>query len=87
MAETGEISELLLLDASRALTCPGCGQIGAMPSAADDAAAARRRITGFYLFADGSAGTRIACCRCQQIQPDAGVMSRSDFYASVSPPA
>jgi hypothetical protein len=77
MAETGEIPSLLFLDASRALTCPGCGQIGPVPSASDDAAAARRRSTGFYLFADLNGGARMACCRCQQIQPDAGVMARS----------
>jgi hypothetical protein len=83
MAKTGEIIALLFLDASCALTCPGCGQIGPMPSASDDAAAARRRSTGFYLFADINGGARVACCRCQQIQPDASVMARSANYDRV----
>jgi hypothetical protein len=71
MAKTGEI-DLLFLDASRALTCPGCGQVGPRPAPSDDAEAARRRSTGFYFFADGRGGRRVACCRCQQIQPVAG---------------
>ncbi len=74
MAKTGEILPLLFLDASRALSCSGCGQIGPMPSASDDAAAARRRSTGFYLFADANGGARVACCRCQQIQPGGTVV-------------
>jgi hypothetical protein len=68
MAQTGEIT-LLFLDASRTLTCHGCGQVGAAPDAGDDAAAARRRSTGFYRVDEAGGTTRLACCRCQQIQP------------------
>lgn len=63
---------MLYLDASRALTCHGCGQVGSAPSPEDEAA--RRRSTGFYLFHDAHGAARVACCRCQQILPDAPSM-------------
>ena len=74
MAETGEI-DLLFLDASRALTCPGCGQVGPRPATSDNAEAGRRRSTGFYFFVDGHGSRRVACCRCQQIHPGHGAAS------------
>ena len=60
---------MLFLDASRALTCHGCGQVGPRPTPQDDSS----RSIGFYLFHDGSGLARVACCRCQQIQPGAGI--------------
>jgi len=67
MRATGD-TDLLFIDRTHALTCPGCGQTGVLPAAEEDAREQRLRIVGFYRHGAG-AGEVVACCRCQQTVP------------------
>ena len=67
MRATGD-TDLLFIDRTHALTCPGCGQTGVLPAAEDDPREQRLRIVGFYRHGSG-AGEVVACCRCQQTVP------------------